>query len=61
MGAKWSRVLVLLLHKEKLVLLEGLVLDVLKEWLQHSVTEREVNTSNQSIKCNKHVLNESIE
>jgi hypothetical protein len=61
MGAKWSRLLVLLLCKEKLVLLEGLVLDVLKERLQHSVTEREVNTSNQSIKCNKHVLNESIE
>jgi hypothetical protein len=33
MGAKWSRVLVLLLRKEKLVLLKGLVLDVLKERL----------------------------
>jgi hypothetical protein len=54
MGAKWSRALALSLHKEKLELLQGLVLEVLEEWLWHSVTEREVNTSNQSIKCNKH-------
>jgi hypothetical protein len=38
MGAKWSRALALLLRKEKLALLEGLVLEVLKEWLRHSVT-----------------------
>jgi hypothetical protein len=37
-GAKWSRALALLLHKEKLGLLEGLVLEVLEEQLQHSVT-----------------------
>jgi hypothetical protein len=38
MGAKWSRALALLLYKEKLGLLEGLVLEVLEEWLRHSVT-----------------------
>jgi hypothetical protein len=38
MGAKWSRALALLLHKEKLELLEGLVLKVLKERLRRSVT-----------------------
>jgi hypothetical protein len=38
MGAKWSRALALLLHKEKLGLLEGLVLEVLKEKLWHSFT-----------------------
>jgi hypothetical protein len=38
MGTKWSRALALLLHKEKLGLLEGLVLKVLEEWLWHSVT-----------------------
>jgi hypothetical protein len=37
MGAKWSRALALLLRKEKQGLLEGLVLEVLKEWLRHSV------------------------
>jgi hypothetical protein len=37
-GAKWSRVLALLLHKEKLGLLESLVLEVLEERLRHSVT-----------------------
>jgi hypothetical protein len=61
MGAKWSRALDLLLRKEKLELLQGLALEVLEERLRHSVTEHEANTSNQSIKCNKHVLNESIE
>jgi hypothetical protein len=61
MSAKWSRALAVLLRKEKLGLLEGLVLEVLKEWLRHSGTYREVNTSSQSIKCNKHVLNECIE
>jgi hypothetical protein len=37
MGAKWSRVLVLLLRKEKLGLLEGLVLEVHEQRLRHSV------------------------
>jgi hypothetical protein len=58
MGAKWSRALALLLRKEKLGQLERLVLDVLEERLHHSVTKHEANTSSQSIKCNKHVLNE---
>jgi hypothetical protein len=61
MGARWSRALALLLCKEELGLLEGLVLEVLEERLQYSVTYHEVNTSNQSIKCNKHELNECIE
>jgi hypothetical protein len=38
MGAKWSRILALLLRKENLGLLEGLVLEVLEEQLRHSVT-----------------------
>jgi hypothetical protein len=38
MGAKWSRILALLLCKERLGLPKGLVLEVLKEWLRHSVT-----------------------
>jgi hypothetical protein len=38
MGVKWSRALALLLRKEKLGLLEGLVLKVREERLQHSVT-----------------------
>jgi hypothetical protein len=37
-GAKSSMALALLLHKEKWGLLESLVLEVLKERLQHSVT-----------------------
>jgi hypothetical protein len=61
MGAKWSRALALLLCKEEQGLLEGLVLEVLEERLRHNVTYREVNTSNESIKCNKHVLYECIE
>jgi hypothetical protein len=61
MGAKWSRALALLLYNEKLGLLQGLVLEVLEERLWHSVTLREANTSSQSTKCNKHVLNECIE
>jgi hypothetical protein len=56
MGAKWSRAVALLLHKEEWGLLESLVLEVLEERLRHNATYREVNTSNQSIKCNKHVL-----
>jgi hypothetical protein len=61
MGAKWSRALALLLRKQEWGLLESLVLDVLEERLWHNVTYREVNTNNQSIKCNKHVLYECIE
>jgi hypothetical protein len=61
MGAKWSRAVALLLCKEERGLLEGLVLEVLEERLQHNVTYSEVNTINQSIKCNKHVLYECIE
>jgi hypothetical protein len=38
MGTKWSRVLALLLRKEKLGLREGLVPKVLEERLRHSVT-----------------------
>jgi hypothetical protein len=38
MGAKWSRALALLLHKEERGLLEGLVLEVLEERLQYNVT-----------------------
>jgi hypothetical protein len=60
-GAKWSRALALLLCKGERGLLEGLVLEVLEERLQHNVTYHEVNTSKQSIKCNKHVLYECIE
>jgi hypothetical protein len=61
MGAKWSRALALLLCKEEQGLLEGSVLEVLGERLWHNVTYREANTSNQSIKCDKHVLYECIE
>jgi hypothetical protein len=38
MDTKWSRALALLLRKEKLGLLKGLVLEVLKERIRHSVT-----------------------
>jgi hypothetical protein len=38
MGTKWSRALALLLCKEERGLLEGLVLEVLKERLRYSVT-----------------------
>jgi hypothetical protein len=37
-GAKWSGALALLLRKEELGLLEGLVLEVLEERLRYSVT-----------------------
>jgi hypothetical protein len=47
-GAKWSRALALLLCKEE-------------QGLRYSVTQHKANTSNQSIKCNKHELNECIE
>jgi hypothetical protein len=61
MGAKWSRALALLLRKEERGILKTLVLEVLEEQLRHNVTYREINTSNQSIKCNKQVLYECIE
>jgi hypothetical protein len=61
MGVKWSRALALLLCKEEQRLLEGLILEVLEERLRQNITYREVNTSNQSIKCNKYVLYECIE
>jgi hypothetical protein len=61
MGAKWSRALALLLYNEEWGLLESLVLEVLEERLWRNVTSRELNTSNQLIKCNKHVLYECIE
>jgi hypothetical protein len=38
MATKWSTALALLLHKEELGLLEGFVLEVLKEQLRYSVT-----------------------
>jgi hypothetical protein len=38
MGAKWSRELALLLRKGERGLLEGLILEVLKERLRYSVT-----------------------
>jgi hypothetical protein len=38
MGTKWSSALALLLYKEERGLLEGLVLEVLEERLQYSVT-----------------------
>jgi hypothetical protein len=38
MGAKCSRSLALLIHDEKLGLLESLVLEVLKVWIWHNVT-----------------------
>jgi hypothetical protein len=61
MGAKWSRALALLLRKEERGIHKSLVLEVLEKRLRHNVTYREVNTSNQSIKCNKHVLYECTE
>jgi hypothetical protein len=48
-------------REEQLGLLESLVLKVLEQWFRHNVTYREVNTCNQSIKCNKHMLYECIE
>jgi hypothetical protein len=61
MGAKWSGALALLLRKEERGILKSLVLEVLEDRLRHNVTYREVNTNNQLIKCNKHVLYECIE
>jgi hypothetical protein len=51
----------LLICKEQLRLLENLVLKVLEQRFRHNVTYREVNTYNQSIKYNKHVLYECVE
>jgi hypothetical protein len=51
----------LLIREEQLGLLENLVLKVLEQRFRHNVTYREVNTCNQSIKCNKHVLYDWIE
>jgi hypothetical protein len=59
-GTIWSRTLALLLHKEERGILKSLLLEVLKERLWHNVTYHEVNTSSQSIKCNKHVLYECM-
>jgi hypothetical protein len=61
MGAKWSRTLALLLRKEERGILKSLVLEVLEERLRHNITYHKVNTSYQSIKCNKHVLYACIE
>jgi hypothetical protein len=38
MGVKWSRALAFLLCKEEWGLLEGLVLEVLEEWLWYNIT-----------------------
>jgi hypothetical protein len=51
----------LLIREEQLGLLESLILNVLEQRFWHNVTYREVNTYNQSIKCNKHVLYECTE
>jgi hypothetical protein len=51
----------LLIREEQLGLLEDLVLKILKQRFRHNVSYRDVNTCNQSIKCNKHVLYECIE
>jgi hypothetical protein len=51
----------LLIREEQLGLLESLILKVLEQRFRHNVSYREVNTCNQSIKCNKHVLYECIE
>jgi hypothetical protein len=51
----------LLICEEQLGLLESLILKVLEQRFRHNVTYHEVNTFNQSIKCNKHVLYECIE
>jgi hypothetical protein len=51
----------LLIREEQLGLLESLILKVLEQRFWHNVTYCEVNTCNQSIKCNKHVLYECIE
>jgi hypothetical protein len=60
-GRKMVRGTCLAALQRRTGLLEGLVLEVLGERLRHNVTYREVNKSNQSIKCNKHVLYECIE
>jgi hypothetical protein len=56
-----SRRLALLIREEQLGLLESLVLEDLEKRFQRNVAYREANTSNQSIKCNRHVLYECRE
>jgi hypothetical protein len=51
----------LLIREEQLGLLEDLVLKILEQRFRHNISYREVNTCNQSIKCNKLVLYECIE
>jgi hypothetical protein len=51
----------LLIREEQLGLLKNMVLKILKQRFRHNVSYREVNTCNQSIKCNKHVLYECKE
>jgi hypothetical protein len=51
----------MLIREEQLGLLENLVLKVLEQQFRHNVTYREVNTCNESIKCNKHMLYECAE
>jgi hypothetical protein len=51
----------LLIREKQLGLLEGLVLNILDQRFRHNVSYREVNTYNQSIKSNKHVLYDCIE
>jgi hypothetical protein len=48
----------LLIREKQLGLLEDLVLKILEQRFRHNVSYREVNTCNQSVKCNKHVLYE---
>jgi hypothetical protein len=55
------KVLALLIREEQLGLLESLVLEVLEKQFQRNVTYHKANTSNQSIKCNRHVLYECTE
>jgi hypothetical protein len=47
MGAKWSRALALLLHKEELGLLESLVLKILKERLWYLPNTKQTQAINQ--------------
>ncbi len=61
MVAKWLRALALLLRKEGWGILKSLVLEVFEDRLRHNVSYREVNSYNQSIKYNKHVLYKYIE
>jgi hypothetical protein len=51
----------LLIREEQLGLLKDMVLQILEQRFWHNISYCEVNTYNQSIKCNKHVLYECIE